>query len=357
MTTIALDAMGGDHGVAPAVKAAAHLSMQSGTGVLLVGDEGQISAELRRQKYDPASLSIHHTSQWVTMEDSPKTVFDKKPDASVLVGTALVAAGEADALVSAGNTGAGIMACVRNFNQLKGVPRTALATVYPTEQRRGELSDPFSLILDVGATLHASADALVGFAHMGSAYAACISRNPRPRVALLSNGSEAHKGPPEVVEAHRRLSQSTHIHFIGNIEGVDVPRGVADVVVTSGFTGNVVLKMLEGISETVMDIARYAYRNKLTWKLGMMMLQGGITQLKQATDWRQYGGAPILGFDKLFIKAHGRSNWRAIANALKVARKAVEADLCSTIEAQLADQLAKATPDPLDVSSLEEPPA
>lgn len=335
MTTIALDAMGGDHGVAPAVKAAAQVSQRPGTSVLLIGDEPALRSELRRHKYDPTSLVIHHTPEWVSMDDSPKAALKAKPNASILMGAKLVAAGEADALVSAGNTGAGILACCEHFKKLPGVPRTALATVYPTEQRRGEISDPFSLILDVGATLHATADDLVGFAHMGAVYAACVSRNPNPRVALLSNGREPHKGPPEVVEAHRRLAASGRINFIGNIEGVDVPRGVADVVVTSGFTGNVVLKMLEGISETVMELGRYAYRNKLTWRLGMMMLQGGITQLKALTDWRQYGGAPILGFDKLFIKAHGRSNWRAIANAMKVAQKAVDADLCATIDAQL----------------------
>ena len=215
------------------------------------------------------------------------------------------------------------------------MPRTALAAVFPTETRRGEKEDPFSLILDVGATLHVDADALVAFAHMGSAYAARISRNPRPRVALLSNGTEPSKGPPEFVEAHRRLANDPHIEFIGNIEGIDLPRGKADVVVTEGFTGNVVLKMLEGISETVVDVARYAYRSKLAWKIGLWMLRGGIVQLKQLTDWQQYGGAPILGFDHPFIKAHGRSKARAISNAGKVAARAVSNDLANAIQALL----------------------
>ncbi len=324
--------MGGDHGVVEAVQAAATMSLQRDFGVLLVGDQRAIDEALRELSYDASYLSIHHATEAVGMCESPRAALDAKPDSSLLVGTRLVAEGAADALVSAGNTGAGILACARHFKKLEGVPRTALAAVFPTEQRRGRHDDPFSLILDVGATLNVNADALVAFAHMGSAYAGRISRNERPRVALLSNGSEGYKGTPEIVAAHERLAKSDKLNFIGNVEGVDLPRGVADVVVTSGFTGNVVLKMLEGISETVVDMARYAYRSKLSWRIGLIMLRGGILQLKKVTDWQQYGGAPILGFDRLFIKAHGRSRARAIGNALKVANKAVKSNLCEEIQ-------------------------
>jgi glycerol-3-phosphate acyltransferase PlsX len=336
MTTVALDAMGGDHGLLTAVRAACTVSLGRQTTVLLVGDVGRIEAELARNRCDPAFISIYPASQAVPMNASPREALDTMPDASILVAARLVSEGAADALVSAGNTGASVLACSRHFRKLEGVPRTALAAVFPTERRRGPRADPFSLILDVGATLHVDADALVAFAHMGSAYAARVSNNPRPRVALLSNGSEASKGPSELVEAHRRLSKDSRIEFIGNIEGLDLPRGTADVVVTEGFTGNVVLKMLEGISETILDVARYAGRTHLSWRLGLWMLRGGIVQLKQLTDWRQYGGAPVLGFNKLFIKAHGRSNARALANAIKVAHKASASGLCSEIETQLA---------------------
>ncbi|MCA9546607.1 MAG: phosphate acyltransferase PlsX, partial [Myxococcales bacterium] len=293
-------------------------------------------------RYDASYLSVHHASQAIGMAESPKAALEANPDASLLVGARLVSEGAADALVSAGNTGAAILACARHFNVLPGVPRTALAAVVPTERRRGPHDDPFSLLLDVGATLDASADALVAFAHMGSAYAARISRNARPRVALLSNGEEPYKGPKAVIEAHARLKADPHINFIGNVEGVDLPRGKADVVVTAGFTGNVVLKMLEGISETVLDMARAANRSKLAWKAGLFMLRGGILQLKNVTDWQQYGGAPILGFDHLFIKAHGRSGQRAIQNALKVASKASRSNLC----AEIAQTLRAQTPAP-----------
>jgi glycerol-3-phosphate acyltransferase PlsX len=262
------------------------------------------------------------------MGESPKEGLAAKPEASIALGAKLVANGSADALVSAGNTGACILACARHFSRLEGVPKTALAAVFPTERRRGEKDDLFSLILDVGAILDADAETLVAFAKMGSAYAACISRNRTPTVALLSNGGEAYKGRPAIVEANKRLMADPRVNFIGNIEGVDLPRGTADVVVTDGFTGNVVLKMLEGMSETIIDLAQYAYRSRLTWKAGLWMLSGGLKQLKDLTDWRQYGGAPILGFDHLFIKAHGRSNSRAIQNAIKVAAKGSREKLC-----------------------------
>jgi glycerol-3-phosphate acyltransferase PlsX len=224
-----------------------------------------------------------------------------------------------------------VLACARKWKRIPGVQRTALAAVYPTELRRGARDDPFSLMLDVGATVDASADDLVAFALMGAAYASVISQNPRPRIALLSNGTEAGKGPAAVVQAHQLLLAQTGLNFIGNIEGVDIPRGVADVVVCSGYVGNVVLKMLEGVSETVVNLARYAYKEKLLWRAALAMLSGGIQRLKDITDWEQYGGAPLLGFEHLFIKAHGRSKERAISNALKVASKAISAGLTDQI--------------------------
>jgi glycerol-3-phosphate acyltransferase PlsX len=177
---------------------------------------------------------------------------------------------------------------------------------------------------------------------MGAAYASRVSKNPRPRVALLSSGAEEGKGPPEIVRAHQLLREATDLNFVGNIEGVDIPRGTADVVVCSGFVGNVVLKMLEGVSETIVRLATYAYKQRLVWRAGLMMLSGGISRLKEITDWEQYGGAPMLGLDKLFIKAHGRSRARAVTNAAKVAAKAVQGGLNPAIEAALRDFRARA---------------
>lgn len=331
--TIAVDAMGGDHAPEEIVLGVAQLSLDAPhVQTLLVGDEPTLTSILARARHDAERISIHHAGSFIGMEDKPQEALAEKPDASITVAAHLVASGAAEALVSAGNTGASVMACSRAWKRLPGVRRAALAAVYPTEMRRGEKDDPFSLILDVGATLDVSAEDLVGFALMGSAYASRVSKNERPRVALLSNGTEAGKGPPTIVEAHRLLSDSPDLNFVGNVEGVDIPRGTADVVVCSGFVGNVVLKMLEGVSETIVRLAGYAYKEKLVWRAGLMMLSGGISRLKEVTDWEQYGGAPLLGLDRLFIKAHGRSKARAITNACKVAAKAVGSDVQGEIE-------------------------
>ena len=229
-----------------------------------------------------------------------------------------------------------MLACRQHWQRLPGVRRCALAAVYPTEIRRGEKDDPFSLLLDVGATLDVTAEDLCHFAIMGAAYAARIARNPRPRVALLSNGAEAGKGPKEVVAAHARLRQHPGLNFVGNVEGIDIPRGTADVIVCGGFVGNVALKMLEGVSETIVRLARYAYKESLLWRTGLAMLSGGISKLKELTDWEQYGGAPLLGFDRLFIKAHGRSKAPALKNAIKVAARGTATDLFGDMQKLIA---------------------
>ncbi|HJN75352.1 MAG TPA: phosphate acyltransferase PlsX [Myxococcota bacterium] len=330
--TIALDAMGSDGGSLPIVEGAAQISREDdGLHVLLVGHEAEITEHLAGQRYDPARLAVVHAEGFVPMDCKPNEVLDEQPGCSVLVAAGLVSDGDADALVSAGNTGAVILAAARTFERLPGIRRAALAAVYPTEARHGPRDDPFALILDVGATLNCTAEDLVGFAVMGSAYSRIVSDIGRPRVALLSNGTEPNKGTPSIVEANALLRESAAVEFVGNIEGLDIPRGTVDVVVCEGFLGNVVLKMLEGVSEVVSDIARDAYARKFLWRLGLTMLSQGLRQIRTMTDWKQYGGAPVLGFDRPVIKAHGRSNGRAVRNALKVAGKAVQKDLAGEI--------------------------
>ena len=332
MVRVALDAMGGDQGAAAAVEGAAALSREERpVRVLLVGDSNVIYALLNELPHDPAWLQVVHAEGCVAMDDKPRKALEAMPDCSINVASRLVAAGEADALVSAGHTGATILAASRHFDRLPGIRRAALAAVYPTEQRHGPRGDPFALMLDVGATLNAEPEDLVGFAVMGSAYARIISDNTSPRVALLSNGTEANKGTPAIVEAHRRLRELGTIDFHGNVEGLDIPKGTVDVVVCEGFLGNVVLKMLEGVSEVVSDLVKESMDRKIQWRLGIAMLAKGLKQLRTLTDWKQYGGAPLLGFDKVVIKAHGRSNARAIRNAIKVAAKAVDRDLAGQI--------------------------
>lgn len=338
MVTIAIDAMGSDLGPKVSVASAAALSRSPGAPELvLVGDEAVLRRLLTVHPYDRAKIRIAHAARFVPRDAKPRDALDAMPDASILRAAEIVRAGEADVLVSAGNTGAVTLACARTFERLPGVARAALGAVFPTERRRGEKDDPFSLILDAGLTLDPSADDLIAFAVMGSAYAARISRNPRPRVALLSIGAEPTKGTRAVVDAHTRLSSLSCIEFIGNIEGMDIPKGTADVVVTAGFTGNIVLKMLEGIAETVMRLGRYAGDRSVRYKAGLALLSPAVKKLRNATDWEQYGGAPILGFDHVCIKAHGRSTERAMANAIKVATRVARTELVRSIRDGLAE--------------------
>lgn len=334
---IVVDAMGGDNAPAEVVQGAAEASLTlPGAEIILVGDAATIGAILPRMRHDGARVRVHHVPPFTGAAVPSATPGAEEPDAPIAAAVELVARGEGDAVVSAGNTRAAVLACSRRWQLIGGVRRAALAAVFPTEVRRGDTDDPFSLLLDVGAEIDATAEDLVGFAVMGSAYAKLVSHNRRPRVALLSNGSEPSKGPAEVIRAHAALSAAAQLNFIGNIEGLDIPCGVADVVVTSGFVGNVVIKMLEGVSETVVRLARYAHKERLAWRLGLVALSSAIDQLKTVTDWRQYGGAPLLGFTYPFIKAHGRSNARAMTNAVKVAHKALAGDLCGSIERAMA---------------------
>ncbi|MBI2060236.1 MAG: phosphate acyltransferase PlsX [Nitrospirae bacterium] len=331
MATIAVDAMGGDHAPDEIVRGAVLASQESDNKILLVGDRARIETLLSGLSYDPKQIEVEHAREVIGMDEEPREAVERKPLASMNVVARVVKEGRAEVMVTAGNTGAAIMACAKHFNRAPGVTRAALAAVYPTEIRRGEKEDPFSLILDVGATVTAAPRDLVSFAVMGSVYASIISRNARPKVALLSNGTEEMKGLPEIKEAHQLLKTGRQIQFIGNVEGVDIPKGTADVVVCAGFYGNVVVKMLEGVSETAMRLAHYAFKEKFLWKFGLLALRSGIRQLKQVTDWEQYGGAPLIGFDRLMIKAHGRSRALAVKNAIKVAAKTVRGNLLPKI--------------------------
>ena len=332
MVRVVVDAMGGDLGLETVIDGVVHLSLEENDiQMVLVGDADAITHALGERQHDPRKLQVVHSDGVVAMSESPKEALQDRPNCSISVAMAMLAQGHGDALVSAGHTGATILAASQHLERLPGIRRAALAAVHPTEHRHGPKDDPFALLLDVGATLSATAEDLVSFAIMGSAYAKIISDNPNPSVALLSNGTESNKGTAAIIDAHEILTNHPQINFAGNVEGLDLPRGTVDVVVCDGFLGNVVLKMLEGVTEVVTDLAKDAYARKFLWRLGLTMLSQGLRQLRTMTDWKQYGGAPLLGFDKVVIKAHGRSNSQAIRNAIKVAAKAVNRDLSGQI--------------------------
>lgn len=333
---IAVDAMGGDDGPEPIVHGAVLAANANPVRVLLVGDEGKIRLLLAKQKYPKNSIEIIHAEDQIEMGESPRYAIEKKPNSSIMKAARLVARGRAQALVSAGSTGSVVLSAAKNIPRITGVRRTAIATVYPTmnELKR---SDLLCLILDVGANVQCTAEEMVQFAIMGSAYVSDVRGIADPNVALLNIGEESSKGGEKMQETYRMLKESTNLNFIGNIEGKDLLRGAADVVITEGFVGNIVIKTLEGAAKTMGHLGKIAFKTKLVWKVGLIMLRKGLAMLKEVTDYSEYGGAPLLGFEKIVIIAHGRSNAKAMSNAIKLAGKCVRDDVCGKITKNISE--------------------
>ena len=254
MPIIAVDAMGGDAAPEEVVKGVAQVSTETSIECVLIGDEQLIQAVLDTVPYNPAHIAIHHTPDWIAADESPKDAVRKKRHASILVATQLVAAGDAHAVVTAGNTGAAVLACAKHFPMIPGVHKAALASVYPRQVAQ-EQQDQLALLLDVGATTRCTAEDLLQFALMGHAYARGVSKVEQPRVALLNMGQEATKGGEVLTAAYRQLQRHPSLDFVGNVEGNDLTTGKADVIVCEGLLGNVVLKLLEGVAEMATHLA------------------------------------------------------------------------------------------------------
>lgn len=332
--TVALDVMGGDFAPEAPVAAAAALSRSTDIRLLLVGDESRIRTLLGRTDADGSRLTVLDARDTVPMGESPRAALLRRQSSIALAVDAL-AMGRADALVSAGNTGATLLHVARAIPRIPGVRRAALAAVHPTLPRPHN-PDPFALLLDVGANTTCTPEDLLQFALMGSAYASRISKVATPSVGLLNIGEEAGKGDETLQRAHVLLAQTRSLHFHGNVEGRGVPLGVVDVVVCPGLLGNVVLKLLESQGELLLGFGRETLRQRLDWRVGRWLLRGGIAKLTRVFDYAAYGGAPILGFERMVIKAHGRSTASALVNAVKVAAKAVRDDVCGAIAAGVA---------------------
>ncbi|NQV16875.1 phosphate acyltransferase PlsX [bacterium] len=327
---LAVDGMGGDNAPKAIVQGVCKACEAGDINILLTGDQEVLEAELEAYPKVRKYIEIVHTSQAIPMDAKPKEIFDKYPDSSMIKAAEIVAAGQAEALISAGNTGALILASAQSIPRIKGVHRTGLAAVYPT---RNELDreDIFSLMLDVGANVSVDRDHMIHFALMGNAYSQKVTGIEKPLVGLLNMGSESNKGGPKYIEVNRILESLPLINFYGNIEGSDLMKGIVDVVVTEGFQGNIAIKTIEGVAEAAMGLGRLAFQKKLIWRLGMIMLSGGIRKVKKISDYQEYGGAPILGLEKLVLKCHGRSTPRAINNAIKLAIKCVRDDLVANM--------------------------
>lgn len=323
---IVVDAMGSDGAPAVDVAGAVRAARRYGGEIILVGREAEIEAELARHETEGLPLSIVHASQVVEMAEHPSQAVRNKPDASMVVGIGLVRDGKASAFVSAGNSG-GVLASALigagRIGRIAGIDRPALSTIFPT-------LDGTALLLDIGANTDCKPEWLVQFALMGNVYAKQVMGIPEPRVGLLSNGEEETKGNALVREAHARLRE-LDLEFVGNIEGKDLTQGLADVVVADGFAGNVAIKTAEGVAAMLFHTLRAEIKSRPLASLGALLARPAFRATAKKLDYREYGGAPLLGVDGVVIVAHGRSDPLAFENAVRVAIDAVEADLVGTI--------------------------
>jgi len=317
---IALDAMGGEHSPAAEVEGAVAAAKAHAIEVVLVGKKEAVEAELRKHRYD---LPIVEASQVIEMGDHPSEVMRDKRDSSIAVGMKLLKNKEVDAFVSAGNTGAVMTAATLILGRIEGIERPALSILvaFPSNS---------VLLLDVGANANCKPDYLVQFAQMGSVYMTKIFGIESPRVGLLSNGEEDTKGNSLVCEAHRML-RATKLNFVGNIEGHDLPSNSTDVLVTDGFTGNILIKVGEGVGEIIVQSVKQAIARRPYLKAVALILKPALRSAFNSVDYSEYGGAPLLGVNGNVIIAHGRSNAKAINSALFIAKRAVEQDIVSAI--------------------------
>jgi glycerol-3-phosphate acyltransferase PlsX len=326
---IAIDAMGGDHGSTPIVDGAIAAARHFDLGLLLVGERGAIERDVARHA-DAGSLDIEivDTPDAIGMAESPGAALRRKPRASIRLAADAVAEGRAIGLFSAGHTGATVMAAYGGLGLLPGVDRPALATAIPTRERA-------AVLLDAGANVECRPQHLLQFAAMGAVYAQVALGIERPRVGLLSIGQEETKGNDLIREAHRLLKGGS-LHFIGNVEGRDVYTGVADVIVCDGFTGNVALKISEGLVEVVEHLLGEELQSTFSTRVGYLLSLRAFRRFRKRVDYSEYGGAPLLGVNGLCIVGHGRSSIKAVRNAVAMAHRLATHDVMRRLEHGIA---------------------
>lgn len=316
-TRVALDAMGGDQGPVVNIEGAVAAARELGLSVLLVGNEEELSRSLRRHSTNGLGITICHAPETVGMNESPSAALRKKKHSSIRVGLELVKRGEADAFISAGNTGAVMATAMVTLGSLPGVERPAIALIVPT--LRGQ-----AILLDAGANADCKPRHLLQFAIMGDIYARQVMGKTSPTVGLLSIGEEESKGNELTREAFKELEEERSLNFIGNVEGREVFSGAADIIVCDGFTGNIALKISESAAEFFIVSLKEELEKGLVGKLGALLTRGAFRRFKKRVDYTEYGGAPLLGVGGMCIISHGRSTAKAIKNAIRVAAECVE---------------------------------
>lgn len=322
---IAVDAMGGDFAPAQIVRGAALAATEYGIDISLVG----LPATVQPLLDSHPRLQLVPCTQVIAMDEHPAQAVRSKPDSSISICARMCKERRADGWISAGNSGAIMAAALFIQGRIRGVDRPALGSIVPT--RSG-----FAYFLDVGANVDSKPEYMVQFASMGLVYAREMMGRANPRVGLLSNGEEEGKGDELVKETAKRLKGSLP-GFIGNVEPKDIYSARADVIVADGFVGNIAIKMAEATAEFLFRNLRDEIPKTMRGKLGGLLIRPGVRQLRARIDWREFGGAPLLGIDGVAVVAHGRSDARAIKNAIRVTRDAVENQLVGKIRAEVGN--------------------
>lgn len=316
---IIVDVMGGDNAPEETVKGVCQAAEEYNASYILVGDRNEIERVARKNQLDIRRFDIVHTETVITMEDDPISVVRAKNDSSMAVGLKMLAAGEGDAFVSTGNTGALFTGATLIVRKIKGVQRAGIGSILP-------FVNP-TLLLDTGANVTVTEENLEQFAEMGTAYMRRMYGLEAPRVGLLNNGAESCKGTDLQRAAYARLSANEYIHFVGNVEGGTAAYGGCDVLVTDGFTGNIFLKGVEGVGKLILSKLKEVFYANAATKLAALSMKKQLGDLKKAMDPSEHGGAPILGISKPVVKAHGSSNAKAFKNAIRQAIDFADSDV------------------------------
>lgn len=321
---IIVDTMGGDRGPIEIIKGALDAIDEYGVDVILVGDKTLLESELMKISYPKNKIDIINAKEVITNEDDPSMAIRRKKDSSMIVGANALVENLGDGFISTGNTGALLAAGIFIVKRIKGVDRAALSVLYPTLKG-------FSLLLDAGANVDCKPEYLYQFALMGSIYMENVMNIKSPTIGLLNIGVEKGKGNQLVKDAYEILEKSD-LNFIGNIEGRELPSGAADIIVADGFAGNIALKLTEGMAISIFSILKDELTKNVKSKLGAILLGSGLRSIKNRMDYREYGGAPLLGINKPIVKAHGSSDALAIKNGINQLKKFIEGDVINIIK-------------------------
>ncbi len=323
---IIVDTMGGDKGAGEVVKGSISAIKELGVNIILVGKEEVLKKELTKFNYPKDKIEIVNATEEITNEDEPTMAIRRKKNSSMVIGLEMLKDELGDGFVSSGNTGALLSGGIFIVRRIKGIKRAALASIFPTKQG-------FSFLLDIGANVDCKPEYLQQFAVMGSIYSEKVLGINSPKVGLINIGTEKGKGNQLVKDSYELISNSG-INFIGNLEARDIPEGIADVMVCDGFVGNIILKLTEGLASSGVSVLRDEMTKSFSSKLGILMLKPNLKRFKEKLDYREYGGAPLLGIRKPVIKAHGSSDGLAFMNAIRQTKIFIENDVNGQINSE-----------------------